>query len=64
MTEFRGLMLGQPGVTTAAEISIETGSAYSISLPPYVLDSMYTIFQLIMLVTRSSKFLHIIQGLS
>ena len=27
MTEFGGLMLGQPGMTKAAEISIENGSA-------------------------------------
>ena len=33
-------MLGQPGMTTAAEISIETGSAYPISRPPYRQDSI------------------------
>ena len=33
-------MQGQPGLTRAAEISIETGSAYSISRPPYRLDSV------------------------
>ena len=40
MIEFRGLMQGQPGLTRAAEISIETGSAYPISWPPYRLDSV------------------------
>ena len=40
MTELGRLMLDQPGVTTAAEISIETGSAYPISRPPYRLDSI------------------------
>ena len=33
-------MLGQPGVITAAEINIETGSAYPISRPPYRMDSI------------------------
>ena len=40
MIEFGGLMQGQPGLTRAAEISIETGSAHPISRPPYRLDSV------------------------
>ena len=40
MIEFGGLMQGQPELTRAAEISIETGSAYPISWPPYRLDSV------------------------
>ena len=40
MIEFGGLMQGQPRLTRAAEISIETGSAYPISWPPYRLDSV------------------------
>ena len=40
MTEFQGLIRDQPEVTVVAQTSIETGSAYPFSRPPYRLDSI------------------------